>query len=105
MECREVELTCPDTNSTFLTTSCCYSTGPVSSNCFLARPADLATQCPLYSCYLYDQVLPPTPPRLQAVGRFGATNGCSVVPNSWLNEEVRSVWRIVGHLAHHTRPV
>ena len=32
---------------------------------------------------------------LQAVGRFGATNGCSVVPNSWLNEEVRSVWRSV----------
>ena len=64
MKCREVELACPDTNSTFLTTSCCYSTGPISSNCFLARPSDLATLCPLYSCYLYDQVVPPTPPLL-----------------------------------------
>ena len=26
---------------------------------------------------------------VQVVKRFGATNGCSVVPNSWLNEEVR----------------
>ena len=24
----------------------------------------------------------------QVVGRFGATDGCSVIPNSWLNEEV-----------------
>ena len=28
---------------------------------------------------------------VQVVKRFGATNGCSVVPNSWLNEEVRLV--------------
>ena len=28
---------------------------------------------------------------VQVVKRFGATNGCSVVPNSWLNEEVRMV--------------
>ena len=28
---------------------------------------------------------------VQVVKRFGATNGCSVVPNSWLNEEVKMV--------------
>ena len=28
---------------------------------------------------------------VQVVKRFGATNGCSVIPNSWLNEEVRMV--------------
>jgi len=75
--CQEVSLHCPDTKGDFDTIACCYNTGPISSKCFLRDPSHIATRCSLYSCYLYDQV----------VKRFGATNGCSVVPNSWLNEE------------------
>jgi len=75
--CQQVSLHCPDTDGNFETTACCYNTGPISSKCFLRDPSHIATRCSLYSCYLYDQV----------VGRFGATDGCSVIPNSWLNEE------------------
>ena len=77
--CRPVTLRCPDTLHTLTSLACCGSREREGSSCYLQDQGSIARQCPLYSCYHFDQ----------EQGMFGGANGCTGVPNSWLNREVR----------------
>jgi len=71
--CRLVTLSCPDSSHSFTASACCEG-----GLCFLEHGSQsIARKCPIYSCYHYN----PTS------NRFGSQNGCSVVPNTWLNRE------------------
>jgi len=71
--CRLVTLSCPDSSHSFTASACCEE-----GVCFLEHGSQsIARMCPIYSCYHYN----PTSKR------FGSQNGCSVVPNTWLNRE------------------